>query len=200
MKRMGSFIKTTLIGGFGVLLPIFVMFYVLKLLFNFIGNIVSPITTVLFRGSNLEGIIGNIVSIFIIIFLCFIVGAIVRTRIGSFFYNVIEKRLLNNIPGYNLIKETIKQFTGGEEIPFSSVAIVNLYGSETKATAFITDKHPDGSFTVFVPTGPNPTSGNIFHLESKYVTKVNVPVEYAMKSIIGCGTGSSRLFEEKSKK
>lgn len=200
MKRISSFIKTTLIGGFGILLPIFVMLYIFGFLFNLVGKIVSPITGLLFHGSNLEGIIGNVISLLIIVFICFIIGVIVRTRIGSFVHNVIEKKLLNNIPGYNLIKETIKQFTGGEEIPFSSVAIVKLYGSDTMATGFITDKHSNGIYTVFVPTGPNPTSGNIFHLEGKYVTKIDISVEHAMKSIIGCGTGSSKFFENYNKK
>jgi len=63
-------------------------------------------------------------------------------------------------------------------------------------TAFITDTHEDGSYTLFVPTGPNPTSGLIFHLAGKYVHPVDVPVQDAMRSIISCGAGSSKLIDE----
>jgi uncharacterized membrane protein len=74
------------------------------------------------------------------------------------------------------------------------VALVQLFGNETLASAFITDRHPDGSCTVFVPTGPNPTSGNIFHLKAEYVHPVNVRIEDAMRSIISCGAGSQKLI------
>jgi uncharacterized membrane protein len=61
-------------------------------------------------------------------------------------------------------------------------------------TAFITDTHQNGRYTVFVPTGPNPTSGLIFHIPQEYVHPVGVSVEAAMRSVIGCGAGSADLL------
>ena len=72
-----------------------------------------------------------------------------------------------------------------------------------RVTVFVTDTHADGSYTVFMPTGPNPTSGNIYHLQAENVYPVDVPVEDAMRSIISCGAGSSALvnkFNEKDLK
>ena len=94
-----------------------------------------------------------------------------------------------------LVKETVVQFLGTENRPFSSVALVEVFGNETLMTAFVTDRHKDGSYTVFVPTGPNPMSGNIYHLEREFVHPVEVPVEVAMRSIISCGAGSARIIE-----
>jgi uncharacterized membrane protein len=62
-------------------------------------------------------------------------------------------------------------------------------------TGFITDEHHDGLYSVFVPTGPNPTTGYIFHLKPKYVHHVDVPIENAIKSVISCGAGSSDLID-----
>ncbi len=76
-----------------------------------------------------------------------------------------------------------------------AIPLVQVFGNSTLMTAFVTDEHPDGSCSVFVPTGPNPTSGNIYHLEGKYVHPVDIPVEEAMRSIISCGAGSNRLIE-----
>lgn len=64
-------------------------------------------------------------------------------------------------------------------------------------TAFVTEQHVDGSYSVFVPTGPNPTSGNIYHLKKKYVHLVDVSVEDAMRSIISCGAGSGKLLKQR---
>ena len=46
-----------------------------------------------------------------------------------------------------------------------------------------------------MPTGPNPTSGLIFHLRGEYVHPVDIPVQDAMRSIISCGAGTSRLMQ-----
>jgi len=76
------------------------------------------------------------------------------------------------------------------------VALVQIYGNDTLASAFVTDTHEDGSYTVFVPTGPNPTSGNIYHLPAHHVHPVDVSVEDAMRSIISCGAGSTLLVKQ----
>ena len=62
-------------------------------------------------------------------------------------------------------------------------------------TAFITDTHASSRYTLFVPTGPNPTSGLIFHIPQEYVHPVKVSVEETMRSVIGCGAGSSNLLD-----
>ena len=102
-------------------------------------------------------------------------------------------------PGYSIIKETVAQFIGNKKSPFSSAALVQIFGNETMVSAFVTDEHEDGSYTVFVPTGPNPTSGNIYHLPGKFVHPIDAPVEDLMRSIISCGAGSSALVKRLKK-
>ena len=36
-----------------------------------------------------------------------------------------------------------------KKTPFSQVALVQLFGNETMVSAFVTDSHADGTFTVF---------------------------------------------------
>ena len=116
---------------------------------------------------------------------------------GGWLFRSLESSLLNKVFGYNLIKETVTQFLSSKQSPFSSVALVNVFGNETLMTAFVTDEHEDGSYSVFVPTGPNPTSGNIYHLKKEFVHLVDISVEDAMRSIISCGAGSSKLIKAK---
>jgi uncharacterized membrane protein len=126
---------------------------------------------------------------------CFFLGLFVRTRLGQIIYSGFENSVLSRAPGYRMIKETVNHFIGRKESPFSSVAMVQLFENETLVTAFITDRHEDGRVTVFVPTGPNPTSGFIYHLDQRYVHPVDVSVEEAMRSVISCGAGSEKLIK-----
>ena len=93
-------------------------------------------------------------------------------------------------------EKTVNQFFGRKQSPFSSVALVQIFQNETMVTAFVTDRHGNGTVSVFVPTGPNPTSGFIYHIPEKYVHPVDVPVEDAMRSVISCGAGSEMLVKK----
>lgn len=195
MKRVKTFFRTSLLGGTVVILPVAILAFVFKWIFNFVTDIIQPLTNMVIKKSGFPEISADILVIVIIIMVCFIIGVFVKTRLGALTYKTLENRILKVAPGYSLIKETVVQVLGRKESPFSSVALAQIFGNETLVSAFITDRHPDGSFSIFVPTGPNPTSGNIYHLKGEYVHPVEVPVEDAMRSIISCGAGSTKLIE-----
>lgn len=195
MNKIRSFIVTSLLGGLIVILPVAILAAVFGWVFSFVTNLIQPFTDLIVANSDMKEVIADAIVLFVIFVVCFFVGLMVRTKFGKFIYHIIEHRLLKIAPGYNLIKETVLQILGNERSPFSSVALAQIFGNDTLVTSFVTDEHSDGSFSVFVPTGPNPTSGNIYHLKRKYVHPVDVSVEDAMRSIISCGAGSARLVE-----
>lgn len=196
ISKIQHFISTIILGGVTVILPAILTIMVFSWLFKKINLILSPLTHLITTRWGGTELIADVIVVGIIIGLCFVVGLFERTRLGKFFINGLNALLLKKIPGYTIIRETVSQFLGKNKSPFSSVAIVNLFGSSTRATAFVTDKHEDGSYTVFVPTGPNPTSGQIYHLEEQDVALVDHPVEATMRSIISCGAGSKSLIEK----
>jgi uncharacterized membrane protein len=200
MDKFRAFLKTSLIGGFVVILPVAITIFLFTWIFGLVTGLIKPLTDYVmkFMGISMyQRILADIMVISTIILGCFFLGAFVRTRLGTYLHRVFEEKILKIAPGYNLIKDTVKQFLGSKKALFSSVAIVQLFGFDTKTyvSAFITDTHSDGSFTVFIPTGPNPTSGNICHVSSEYVFPIDTPAEEAMRSIISCGAGSSSLIE-----
>ena len=200
MNRMKAFFKTSLLGGIVVILPVVILTFVFTWVFDFVTNRIQPLTNVVIKQYEIPEISADVFVIFIIIMACFTVGVFVTTKLGKFVYRSIENRILKAAPGYSLIKETIVHILGEKESPFSTVALARIFGNETLVSSFVTDKHADGSFTVFVPTGPNPTSGNIFHLKGEYVHPVDIPVEEVMRSIISCGAGSKKLIEDLNRK
>lgn len=200
MKRISAFFKTSLLGGTVVILPVAILAFVFVWVFNLITNIIQPLTNVVLVRSQVPEISADILVIVIIIMACFIIGVFVKTRLGELVLGILENRILKIAPGYSMIKETVAQLLGRKESPFSKVALARIFQNDTLVSAFITDNHPDGSYTIFVPTGPNPTSGNIYHLKGEYVHPVKVSVEYTMRSIISCGAGSTKLIEEYRKR
>jgi uncharacterized membrane protein len=158
-----------------------------------VTNLLSPITSVIIDRYEWHTLLANVIVLSLIVVTCFFVGVFVKTRLGKWIYETMERWIFHKTPGYVMIKETLMQFFGNEKLPFSDVALVRIYDSDTLMTAYVADKL-NGYYTVFVPTGPNPTSGNIFHLKEDRVQIVSVSIEEAMRSIISCGAGSSKLI------
>jgi len=194
MDRMKKFVKTSLIGGIAVILPITILFLIFKWIFNFIIRIIQPLTNLLVTRSNFQELVAVLIVLCIILFACFFVGVLVKTRIGRFIHEHLDMRLSKVVPGYGAIKSTVTQFFDRKSAPFYSVALVRGFDGESLMTAFITDTHPDGSYTVFVPCGPNPTTGYILHMKKEYVHPVPISAEVALRSVISCGAGSQPIL------
>lgn len=203
MKRFKSFISTTFLGGLLIVLPLIILFLALNWMFDIISGYIKPMSIVLVEQARLSEFLASIITIIILLGVCFLMGLIIKTRFGHFAYNAFELNILKKIPGFRIIKETVTQLLGSDKNLFSGVALVNLFGNETLLTAFITDKHKDGIYTVFIPSGPAPTAGFVYHLPEKFVHIVDYPVDLAMKTIISLGAGSKNILanykQEKNK-
>lgn len=194
MARLKRFLKNTIIGGLLVILPVAIFLFVVSWIFSFIRKVISPLTIILMEKSPIQGLVADALVLAFLIFACFSIGVLVRTKAGKWVHSILESRIFLKAPGYMLIKETIFQFLGKSRPPFSSVALVQLFDNEVLATGFITDEYEDEVCTVFIPTGPNPTSGLIYHLPQRLVHPVKASIEETMRTIISCGAGSSAII------
>ncbi len=200
MKKINQFIKTSLLGGIAVILPITILILIFKWIYNIIIQIIHPITKLLIDRSHVQQLVADAIVVGIILFGCFLLGVILKTKIGKFIHDFVDIRMSSLVPGYKMVKSTVMHFFNGKKSPFSSVALVQAFENDTLMTGFITDEHSNGIYTVFVPCGPNPTTGFVFHLKPQYVHPVNVPVEDAFRSVISCGAGSKFLMDAFQKK
>lgn len=193
MTKFNNFIRTSMFGGLVVLMPMLLFFLVVRWLYNALTDIIYPVTSLIVEKTALQQLLADVLVIMAILLICFLIGAFVKTQLGNLIFRGVENATLRFAPGYSLIKETVMMFFGRSRSPFSAVALVRPFSTETMMTAFITDEHSDGSYTVFIPTAPNPTSGNIYHLPGERVHLVNVPVDEALRTILSCGIGSTNM-------
>lgn len=193
MNDLKSSLRQSFLAGLLVLLPVVIMLALVQWVFGKLQDVLRPIAVRL-QTEGMRDLVALVLALALVICVCLLVGYFVRWRIGQFIHQQLETRLLRIAPGYNLIKETLMQFLGNRPSPFSSVALVRIFDNDTMVTAFVTERHENGWYSVFVPTGPNPTSGNIFHVKPELVHHVKLPVEEVMRSVISCGAGSAGLL------
>ena len=194
-KRLRNFFRTTLIGGFVALAPLTLIILLFRWVINLIGRNLTPVVDRLMQDPDPNPYIKlalYVLTFTAILVFFFVIGIIVRSRWFAFL-NKAEDRYLLRIPGYRLAKETVQQFFGKNRSFFREVVLVDIFNSGVLMTGFITDDQGE-IITVFVPTGPNPTSGNIYHMPRERVLKTKATVDTGMKSIISCGAGSEQVF------
>ena len=196
MKRLQSIIKTALIGGLVVILPLAILVVLIRWMYQLLSGLIDPFTQMIIDRTALQVFFADLLVIAIILGICFVLGLFVRTRLGNIIYRNVEQSMLSYAPGYTMIKETILLFLGRKKTPFSHVVLISAYDSGTYLTGFVTDEHNNGMLTVFVPTAPNPTSGNIYHLPEKDVQKLDISVEEGLRTILSCGVGSSKFTND----
>jgi len=198
---MKKFIKTSLFGGLVVILPITILGMLFKWLFNVVTDLIQPLTDYASGRYPVPEIVADAIVITIILLTCFIVGVIVQTKLGNLLHQLFDDVLQKLAPGYRMVKEVVVQIFGSSDSsPFANgmVARVKLFGADcpTEVTALVVDHYDDDLYTVFMPTGPNPTSGNIYHVHKDQVTLFpNVKLDSAMRTVIACGAGSGDLFK-----
>ena len=194
MTRIRNFIFNIFIGGVIVLLPIIIIFNIAQWFFTIFQQNTKPLTAYLTDTLSINESMALMLSLIVVFILFSVIGMIVRTQIGGGLFKFLEGITLSRIPGYKMIKDITSQITGKQKGLFRKVALIKVGNTGVSATGFIVDDIDENHSSVFIPCGPNPTTGFILHLANEDITEIDISVETAMKSVISCGAGSSQFI------
>lgn len=197
---IARFIKKALLGGVVVLLPLTIVIAFFRWMFKFFTGLIQPLTNDLVSLYAMPDFVGHLIVIAIIVLLCFFAGTVVSTRFGNWLWNSVDAFLQERLPGYKAVKELVSQLVQGGGAARGEVCLVKIMGADVNitATGMVTSRHADGRVTVFVPCGPNPTTGFIYHVAPELVElRPDVKVDAMMKTVIGCGVGAGEVLKKR---
>jgi uncharacterized membrane protein len=192
MAKEHHYVRTTLIGGMLVVLPLFVFANLVLWFADWAITKTEPVAHVIANQLDLPIWIGHALTVAVVLVACFVIGAIVSTRFGNRAFNWLERNTVQRVPGYKPVKEIVGYIGGRDQNPFARPVLVRV-GENVHLTGFLADEGPEGP-TVFVPTGPNPTTGLILHVTPEQVLRLNIPGSEVLQTVIACGAGSQRLL------
>ncbi len=187
MRRLAEFVKTALIGGLLVILPIYVSIILIAKAVQGIFAAMKPITAVVPASVQFR----EIVAVLVVVAVCFVAGLIVRTGPGLRAKNAFEAAVLERLPGYTLLRGLAGRFTGRGDEPTFAPALVDI--EEALVPALIIEKLDDGSFTVLVPSVPTPMAGALYILPPERVHPVDIPFTSALKVFSKWGAGAGEF-------
>jgi uncharacterized membrane protein len=187
LKNLAEFTKTSLIGGVLIILPIYLSILLLAKTFKGLIALIAPVTAQIPAAVQFR----EVIAVLLIILICFVAGLLVRTGPGRYAKNVLERNLLERIPGYALIRGLAARVAGKQGDDTFAVALVEI--EEALVPAFIVEEHDDGAYTVFVPSVPTPAAGAIYILPKERVHRVDIPFAKAAAVITKWGLGARDL-------
>ena len=193
MSAFPTYLRNTLVGGILVALPLILFANLVIWLGSWIGNQVMPIAVLLSDWAVVPLWIGKSLGIALVLAVCFVLGVFVGNRFGQRVFTWLEAKTVGRLPGYTVIKEIVEYFGKTDRNPFAKPVLVKL-SDAASFTGFLSDERGD-SCTVFITTGPNPTTGLIVHVHPSQVARLGAPGTEVAKTIIACGAGSQAVLQ-----
>jgi uncharacterized membrane protein len=193
IRHVGRYILTALLAGLVIVAPIYLSVLLLLKAAQAVGGLVQPIATLLPEWFPAE----QFLSLILVLTICFLIGASVRTARGRAVRERIEKSLFERIPGYALFRSLTQQLAGSRDEHVWKPALAEI--EEALVPAFIIEEFDDGRFTVFVPSAPTPLSGSIYILTPERVHPVDIPFTHALRALSRWGSGSKELVDAMEK-
>jgi uncharacterized membrane protein len=188
MKGTLEFLKTTVVGGLLILLPAYLSLLLLVRAVAGVFALIAPITNHVPGGP----IVARLLALLVVVAASFLAGLAVRTRLGRNASTLFERRVLERIPGYTVMRNLGRRLSGDDEGAYFAVALVEI--EEALVPAFLVEELPDGAFTVFVPSVPTPAAGAVYILPKERVHRVDVPLATAVRTITQWGAGTGELL------
>lgn len=200
-SRFATF-RDAFISGALLLAPLVVTLWAFSRIINLVGGTFRPYFFFYLPGSlgdrpSLE-VVWDILATLIVIVLVTLLGYVSRDMFGRFFVRVAERFFLS-IPGVGAVYTTVKQivdtFGTQNRHMFNKVVLVEFPRKGAWTLAFLTSKAQGEpqirtgreTWTVYVPTTPNPTSGYILMLPPEEIVELDMTVGEGMKMIISGG-------------
>ena len=189
-------------SGFLVIVPLWITFVVLRMLFHVMASLLVPILDDLpfFKDRSDQALALLAVVIFLVT--VYAIGTITAFVMGRRFV-AIGERVIMRIPVvksiYSAVRQVVDTFSISEKAQFKSVVLVQYPRLGLHVIAFVTGTITDSMgrklVKVFIPHAPNPMSGFLQLMAEDELICTNLTVEDGIKMIVSIGVISPNRIE-----
>ena len=191
---MGFLIKRYFVTGLIVIIPLWLTFFIVTILFNWISNFTFPILNNFISDKSWAQMLAKVISFFVSITSICLLGFLASKVLGRSVLNYFE-RLLNKVPLIGAIYSAAKQFVSfllgkDKKKSFKEVIFIPYPNADTYSVAFKTGEQNVGDekyICVFMPTTPNPTTGFLLLLKEKDIIYTDYTIDQAFQFLISIG-------------
>ena len=199
MKKIIGFLKTTILGGLFVLLPIIILYLALGEAMGVLVAMATPFADLFFPGSFEDTQFPVLVLIALALLICvsFILGLFMLSETSRKFGNWIERTILGRLPVYNAIKSLTTGFSDSQQESAFKPALLKSADGE-KELVYIVEDHGDGNLTVMLPWTPTPFAGVIKIVPKERVEPLAANMKKVTEALSQWGIGTKNLLTGKN--
>jgi uncharacterized membrane protein len=186
---IGRHIRTNLVAGLLVTIPVGITFIILRFVFNSFDQLLQPVfEQTLNRYTPGMGAAALVILIYLV---GLITAHVLGRRLIAAGHNIVDRvPVVRGI--YGAARQATDVFSNtNSENRFTSVVLVDFPGQGLKSIGLVTSKLADQEgnplLAVYMPTSPFPTSGFLVLMREDQVTPTDMSVDDAMKLIVSAG-------------
>lgn len=179
--------------GLCVIIPLVIVGLVFVKLAEILEKVAKPLGLDSYLGATLV----IVVAVLVILLACFLIGLLVQKALS---FNTFEEKVLKRVPGYEIIATIVKGFSSSNDTKKFPSVMIDLYGSGAAVLGFIMEEHDDGLFTVFVPSSPVLTVGNVYIVKAEQAFLLDAKGQDVADCLSKWGVGSKKLLTNSSSK
>ncbi len=189
LTRLERHLWRRVVSGFLVVVPLALTFLVFRFVVTYLDDIIRPT----FANTPLDF---PAVGLVVVLIALYLIGAAVSARLGRKAFDV-QHAVLTRVPVVKSVYGVARQATDALSTPMerriNRVVFIEWPRPGFRALGFVTgyvpatDEHPSWVI-VYVPTVPNPTSGNLAFVTEEEIIDTEITVEQAMKTVFSGGT------------
>jgi len=160
MKNVLEFLKTSLVGGMFVLLPLLLLYLLLAEMLQLVVALATPLADLFPKGTFDKVNAPVVLALILIVGSSFVFGLALRSITLRRFGLWIEQSMLDRLPLYNAVKSVSRGLVGSKEnAAFRPAVLSSPDGGQE--IVYVIEDHGDGQVTVLIPWAPASFAGSV---------------------------------------
>jgi uncharacterized membrane protein len=192
MKQIVEFLKTTVIGGLFILLPVLLLFMLLSEALQMVVALATPIADLFPEEAFAKAEAPVLIALILIVGVSFLLGLALRSAALNRLGDWIERTVLSRLPAYAVLKRLTKGFAKEEAAAFKPGLLISKEG--WRDIAYVIEDHGDGQLTVLVPWAPTAFSGSVKVVDQNRVEMLDANLGDVSKVLSLWGMGTRDLM------
>jgi len=186
-------IKKYIVAGTLFIVPVYVTFKVIELLFNYFsypGLLFVQFLQINKISPYLVDFVGLVFTLSFLILFGMVISNIFGKKIITYFETFIKKvPIVSSI--YSITRQITTGFSESNKNSFKKVVVIEYPKQDLWTLALVTGESKSSSsddfYHLFVPTTPNPTSGYMIMIKKNLAIDTDISIEEAIRIIVSGG-------------
>ena len=194
MKSIVEFLKTSLVGGLFVLLPLLLFYLLFSELLQLVVVLATPIADLFPKGTFDEVKTPVVIAVILIVGVSFIFGLALRSMLLRRAGLWLESTVLGRIPLYTAVKSLSRGLVGAKDDTAFRPAVLNSPDGQ-REIVYVIEDHGDGNLTVLVPWAPASFSGRVKIMASDRIQMLDATLDEVSRALSFWGVGTRHLLD-----